>query len=173
MRRMLDPKEAGGSLPSTITFDQEGNRTVGKDLGVDGKLTLKSLVSTSNPDGDITKELGKGGGGGSTEKLYKHTVSVSGIYGKVEITFYNYNDVAINSETKLKNTIQSIGKIIATGYIQSGSSVYNVHSVYFESSNQTVRADGYRVDPNSGNLLPNDWGLDYSFKFSDDVSAVS
>ena len=60
MRRMLDPKELGGSLPSTITFDQEGNRTVGKDLGVDGKLKLKSLVSTSNPDGDITKELGGG-----------------------------------------------------------------------------------------------------------------
>ena len=60
MRRMLDPKEAGGSLPSTIKFDAEGNRTVGKDLGVDGKLKLKSLVSASNPDGDITKELGGG-----------------------------------------------------------------------------------------------------------------
>ena len=61
MRRMLDPKEAGGSLPSTVKFDEEGNRTVGKDLGVDGKLKLKSLVSASNPDGDITKELGGGG----------------------------------------------------------------------------------------------------------------
>ena len=38
MRRMLDPKEAGGKLPSTITFDQEGNRTVGKNLKVDGNL---------------------------------------------------------------------------------------------------------------------------------------
>ena len=37
MRRMLDPKEAGGALPSTITFDEDGNRTVGKDLKVDGK----------------------------------------------------------------------------------------------------------------------------------------
>ena len=63
MRRMLDPKEAGGSLPSTVKFDAEGNRTVGKNLGVDGKLKLKSLVSASNPDGDITKELGGGGGG--------------------------------------------------------------------------------------------------------------
>ena len=60
MRRMLDPKEAGGSLPSTVKFDAEGNRTVGKNLGVDGKLKLKSLVSASNPDGDITKELGGG-----------------------------------------------------------------------------------------------------------------
>ena len=67
MRRMLDPKEAG--LPSTITFDAEGNRTVEKDLKVDGKLKLKSLVSASNPDGDITKELG-GGGGGSVRHVY-------------------------------------------------------------------------------------------------------
>ena len=66
MRRMLDPKEAG--LPSTITFDQEGNRTIGKNLGVDGKLKLKSLVSASNPDGDITKELG---GGGSARHAYR------------------------------------------------------------------------------------------------------
>ena len=59
---------ATGSLPSTVKFDQEGNRTVGKDLGVDGKLKLKSLVSASNPDGDITKELGGGGGGGGTPR---------------------------------------------------------------------------------------------------------
>ena len=72
MRRMLDPKEAGGSLPSTITFDKEGNRTVGKNLGVDGKLTLKSLVSASNPDGDITKELGGGG-------VYLYAVKITGM----------------------------------------------------------------------------------------------
>lgn len=41
-----------------LQSDAEGNRKVGKNLGVDGKLTLKSLVSTSNPDGDITKALG-------------------------------------------------------------------------------------------------------------------
>ena len=49
---------SGGGLPSTVEFDQGGNRTAKKNLGVDGKLTLKSLVSASNPDGDITKELG-------------------------------------------------------------------------------------------------------------------
>ena len=82
MRRMLDPKEAGGSLPSTITFDEEGNRTVGKNLGVDGKLKLKSLVSATNPDGDITKELGGGGGGGTggggSTTLYRHCVRLVG-----------------------------------------------------------------------------------------------
>ena len=78
MRRMLDPKEAGGSLPSTVKFDAEGNRTVGKDLGVDGKLKLKSLVSASNPDGDITKELG---GGGESITLYRHFIRLIGKNG--------------------------------------------------------------------------------------------
>ena len=71
MRRMLDPKEAGGNLPSTIQFDEAGNRTASKDVKVDGKLKLKSLVSASNPDGDITKELG-GGGGAHAWKTIKY-----------------------------------------------------------------------------------------------------
>ena len=84
MRRMLDPKEAGGSLPSTVKFDEEGNRTVGKDLGIEGKLTLKSPVSASNPDGDITKELG----GGSVE-----ISEVNRIRGEIHFR-YNQNSNA-------------------------------------------------------------------------------
>lgn len=54
MRRMLDPKEVGGgSLPSTITFDTEGNRTVGKNLKVDGKLNIKLLVNKYNQEGSM------------------------------------------------------------------------------------------------------------------------
>lgn len=53
MRRMLDPTEVGGGLPSTITFDEEGNRTVGKNLGVDGKLNIKSLVNKYNQEGSM------------------------------------------------------------------------------------------------------------------------
>ena len=88
MRRMLDPKEAGGSLPSTITFDKDGNRKVGKNLGVDGKLTLKSLVSESNPDGDITKELGGGGGGGV--KIVAHEI---GSAFDLQAKAYNSGDI--------------------------------------------------------------------------------
>ena len=92
MRRMLDPKEAGGSLPSSITFDKDENRTVGKNLGVDGKLTLKSLVSSTNPDGDITKELGGGGGGGGEEKpLYRHHIKVSAA-GRINVVFEIFNN---------------------------------------------------------------------------------
>ena len=92
MRRMLEPKEAGGSLPSTITFDEAENRKVGKNLGVDGKLTLKSLVSASNPDGDITKELGGGGGGGdSGSARHCYLVSVEGQFIYIVNTEKNYN----------------------------------------------------------------------------------
>lgn len=58
---------ANGKLSSGVNgleSDAEGNLTASKNLEVDGKLKLKSLVSASNPDGDITKELGGGGGGG-------------------------------------------------------------------------------------------------------------
>ena len=51
MRRMLDPKEVGGSLPSTITFDKDGNRTVGKDLKVDGNIENSKLATDKNKDG--------------------------------------------------------------------------------------------------------------------------
>lgn len=102
MRRMLDPKEAGGSLPSTVKFDAEGNRTVGKDLGVDGKLKLKSLVSASNPDGDITKELG---GGGGARHVYSILIGSSAQHPDTmhyEVyTDKNYDDFPIGLKTNI------------------------------------------------------------------------
>ena len=125
MRRMLDPKEAGGSLPSTITFDQEGNRTVGKNLEVDGKLKLKSLVSASNPDGDITKELG--GGGGPTRNAYSIFVRSSFHYEVYTTTdlhlekrvFHQINDFLTNENYK---EFHAIGKYPAAGYINDSKS---------------------------------------------------
>ena len=52
----------GGGV-NGLESDEEGNLTASKNLEVGGKLALKSLVSDTNPDGDITKELGGGGGG--------------------------------------------------------------------------------------------------------------
>ena len=51
MRRMLDPKEAGGSLPSTIEFDKDGNRTVQKNLTVGGNIENSKLATDKNQDG--------------------------------------------------------------------------------------------------------------------------
>ena len=46
MRRMLDPKEAGGSLRSTVEFDTEGNRTLSKNLTVSGDIKKPEFTST-------------------------------------------------------------------------------------------------------------------------------
>ena len=121
MRRMLDPKEAGGSLPSTIKFDAEGNRTVGKNLGVDGKLKLKSLVSASNPDGDITKELG---GGGGSISLYRHCTRLIGNHGDI-ISFNLYSTNSAKMKSSDLNTY--IGERIAcSGYVyDSGMSTFH------------------------------------------------
>ena len=114
MRRMLDPKEAG--LPSTIQFDAEGNRTASKDVKVDGKLKLKSLVSESNPDGDITKELG-GGGGGSIQ-LYHHHIYL--YYEEIADRGYVYFDYeSTNAEQFTVDTLITAmqGKtVICSGY---------------------------------------------------------
>lgn len=166
MRRMLDPKEAGGSLPSTIKFDTEGNRTVKKNLGVDGKLTLKSLVSASNPDGDITKELGGA-------KLYKHTIfAFSSTYGMVYFTLYNYSNVAIDSEEKIINALKSIGEVVATGYIKNGF-VFNVYLAQIVPADGKAYVSGYHNDPNSGDISTTSLKLDYHFSsFRDDVKEV-
>ena len=91
---------ANGKLSSAATVnglesDAEGNLTASKNLGVDGKLKLKSLVSASNPDGDITKELG----GGS--QIHGYSVIVNDtFYYEVYIT-KNYN-LEIGKETTIE-----------------------------------------------------------------------
>ena len=118
MRRMLDPKEAGGSLPSTIEFDKDGNRKVTKDLGVDGKLKLNSLVSSTNPDGDITKALG---GGGNAIHAYMIILSNTFYYiaytsrdfaftiGSPSATIANFADSTNYDELKTAGVHQAAG----------------------------------------------------------------
>ena len=52
MRRMLDPKEAGG-LPSTIEFDKDGNRTTEKNLTVGGDIYSKELTTNYDQTGKL------------------------------------------------------------------------------------------------------------------------
>lgn len=71
-----------------LQSDTEGNLTASKNLGVDGKLTLKSLVSSTNPDGDITKELG---GGGSNKITITATNSDWTASGQDPSAHWSYN----------------------------------------------------------------------------------
>lgn len=94
MRKRPNDVEKLDQISQAINSDGKGNLTVGKNLEVDGKLKLKSLVSASNPDGDITKELG-GGGGGSIQ-LYHHHIYLnynesSSYYGYVYFDFDSTN----------------------------------------------------------------------------------
>ena len=131
MRRMLDPKEAGG-LPSTIEFDKDGNRKVKKNLEADGKLTLKSLVSASNPDGDITKELG---GEGSTSKLFVHFITLTG--NGTDNIYIQYLSSKSDKYTKENFFDDILGKkILATGDINYK---YNVMFVENNSYNITAK----------------------------------
>lgn len=132
---------SGGGI-NGLKSDAEGNLTVNKDLGVDGKLTLKSLVSTSNPDGDITKELG--GGGGSTLYEYSATFldqSNLGIkaYGKF------YSSVDIGQENKVRASYELYDKLlpggseyelslILVGHIKIDTKYYSLCRMTFGSS---------------------------------------
>ena len=92
MRKMPNDVEKLDRISSAMDADKQGNITAGKDVKVDGKLTLKSLVSATNPDGDITKELGGGGGGGGEEKpLYRHHIKVSAA-GRINVVFEIFNN---------------------------------------------------------------------------------
>ena len=173
MRRMLDPKEAGGSLPSTITFDQEGNRTVGKDLGVDGKLKLKSLVSASNPDGDITKELGGGGGGGgSSEKLYCHSIAFASDSnskgGYIMLNYYSKKKDKFTYNT-FKKEFDKNKQLACSGYIHDGDKFFTPLYIQLASNGPFTEINVRYFDSvrNMYDLTGIHW-----FSFGDNVSEV-
>ena len=116
MRKRPNDVEKLDQISQSINPDGKGNLTIGKNLGVDGKLKLKSLVSESNPDGDITKELGGGGGGG---KIFMHNIIIKDYRENNFIGLNIYN----NSETPF--TISSLTtKINGHNTPCSGSFIY-------------------------------------------------
>lgn len=146
MRRMLDPTKVGG-IPSTIEFDKDGNRKVKKNLGVEGKLTLKSLVSASNPDGDITKELGGGGGGGN---LYLHCITLSEIdpYAIIAVNFYSKNNEKVNTIESLNKYLLGAHGIVCSGYKQIGDHYAIVNRIDTSPSGKSLMA--YYIDLTNG-----------------------
>ena len=120
MRRMIDPTKVGG-IPSTIEFDKDGNRIVKKNLDVGGKLTLKSLVSASNPDGDITKELGGGESGGG--KIYWHHIKITrGLDRSVSCEYYSNDETQLTYD-KIHDILRT-SNLNCTGCIKDGNTIY-------------------------------------------------
>ena len=128
MRRMIDPTKVGG-LPSTIKFDGDGNRKVGKNLNVDGKLTLKSLVSNDNKDGDITKVA---------KKIYCHTLTATDdSMGKVIFTLYCSIYYQIDF-SKISYALGTGGGVSASGIINIDGSNKIITSVYVNNYSRVV-----------------------------------
>ena len=155
MRRMIDPTKVGG-LPSTIEFDKDGNRKVKKNLGVDGKLTLKSLVSASNPDGDITKELGGGG------KLYCHHIEFnysSSTGGRIVIDYYSKDQKKFNTITQFVSAFN--GKyLICSGYVKVNTEHHIPVQVYTQL--EKLYVDYLNSSYSLSQLLINNWNLNDS-----------
>ena len=136
MRRMLDPTKVGG-IPSTIEFDKDGNRNVKKNLNVGGKLTLTSLVSDKNPDGDITKELG---GGGSPSQLFVHLITFKG--NDTDNIYIQYLSSKSDKYTKTEFIGEILNKkLLATGEInykynvmQVENYIGNVYAKYLQNT---------------------------------------
>ena len=116
------------------------------------------------------------GGGETANKLYQHTINCwASSYDSVYLTIYNTSIEKIDSEAKIKTAIKSIGKVIATGYIQNGS-VFNAYLVSYSSSDDKVVVNGYRIDTSSGStkLLKTKVELGNNFSSIEDyVSAAS
>lgn len=112
---------ANGKLSSAaggvngLASDAEGNLTASKNLGVDGKLTLKSLVSDTNQDGDITKAL-------SGAAMHVYMVIVDGMFN---YPVYTSKDYGFKSPTNLENfwtdehykELRPTGKQPASGFL--------------------------------------------------------
>ena len=112
------------------------------------------------------------GGGGSTEKLYKHTIeAISDTYGKIYMTFYNYSNTAIDSPEKVKNAIASIGYLSATGYLKKDNLLYNVYFVYANYVGRVI-VIGWRSDTSTSNVETYATDIDYTFTVKDNVKEV-
>ena len=135
----LSSSATGGGV-NGLESDAEGNLTASKNLEVDGKLKLKSLVSNTNPDGDITKALG---GGGST--LYEYTITLlnSANIGVSRIGKF-YSSVDIGTRSKDRTTSQIFNQLLPS---------YNDYTSYLPVVGYIKRSEGANTNYYSLNYL--------------------
>ena len=113
------------------------------------------------------------GGGGSTAKLYQHTINLySNNYGSSYMTLYNYSNAAIDSAEKLNPVIENIHKIAATGYLTYNKILFNAYVVSYSSYNKKASVSGYRINTDSGNLETVNLEIDKFSSFKDNVNEV-
>lgn len=146
MRKRPNDVDKLDQISQSINPDGQGNLTANKDLKVDGKLKLQSLVSASNPDGDITKELG--GGGGGTASLYSHFIEIqnkTASKGSFAFNFITSRDTPITNVDDLNTAINN-KRFICSGRIIDSEEVY---SVYYISGGVPSTATAYNTATNT------------------------
>lgn len=136
----------GGGGVNGLESDAEGNLTATKNLGVDGKLTLKSMVSASNPDGDITKALS----GAAmhvymviVDNMFNYPVYTSKDYGLQKIT--TISDFWTDESYK---ELRPTGKQPASGFLYKdidGTSMV-ISSFIIGSTPSGCYASGYDIN---------------------------
>lgn len=127
-----------------LESDAEGNLTASKNLGVDGKLTLKSLVSESNPDGDITKALG------SERHVYR--VIGNNTFHYTVFTTKNYN-LQLGKPTTIEDfktndnykELRAIGTHPAAGYFKDDFNDNLILNTFTVRQDSYYGYDGYDV----------------------------
>lgn len=141
MRRMLDPKEVGGggSLPSTIKFDEEGNREVKKNLRVDGKWVspyaydkwyneTSEMFTKDNYSSSVYMFSGKDSGGRpcfgpvvsfesknqlEVEIQYSHNVSQIRTYAYLARKQYSHNILLTGESNQIVRIIALLNGIVS------------------------------------------------------------
>ena len=173
MRKRPNDVEKLDQISQSINPDGKGNLTIGKNLGVDGKLKLKSLVSASNPDGDITKELGGGGGGGgSSEKLYCHSIAFASDSnskgGYIMLNYYSKKKDKFTYNT-FKKEFDKNKQLACSGYIHDGDKFFTPLYIQLASNGPFTEINVRYFDSvrNMYDLTGIHW-----FSFGDNVSEV-
>lgn len=149
---------------NSLKSDAEGNLTASKNLGVDGKLTLKSLVSASNPDGDITKELG--GGSGGEINLYCHRIKLTDAPNNmIMLNYFNTSDVPITRSSFITKIVGH--ELSCSGAISSnasGEKIKYIPTYLYITSKKGISCYAIDLDTNMGRNVSLD-----NYNFSDNV----
>lgn len=150
MRRMLDPKEVGGgSLPSTITFDEEGNRTVGKNLTVSGDIKKPEFALTFTGGKIPTATASNNQLGNIVSTSLGNNSSGSGYYYNCTPLFFSKRD----------SSIATINPSIYYGYAKEGSNNFAIGGLQLQGNVGitliTIHAEGIAIRITYLNSTPN------------------
>lgn len=140
---------ATGSLPSTITFDEEGNRTVGKNLTVSGDIKKPEFASTFTGGKIPTATAGNNQLGSIVSTSLGNNSSGSGYYYNCTPLFFSKRD----------SSFATINPSIYYAYTKEGSNNFAIGGLQLQGNVGitliTIHADGIAIRITYLNSTPN------------------